>query len=176
MKEEKESDDKAYMKGEEFGDVITSEYLNWMEDTLKSAGVDIGSARAHFDSMVLTTLLVKSVDEDRKTVLLPLVLFQPSPPVVASNQQVLLDQFQWLRVTSMKGTFPNPTSRMHTKSTRLHLLSKTSETTWKQTFPSDLQRNSQSRSKKQNEAPLMLVDLLKKSSSQLVTSRSALIT
>jgi len=33
----------------EFSDVITSEYLNWMEDTLKSAGVDTGAARAHFD-------------------------------------------------------------------------------------------------------------------------------
>ena len=29
------------MKGEEYSDVISSEYLNWMEDTLKSAGVDI---------------------------------------------------------------------------------------------------------------------------------------
>jgi HK97 family phage prohead protease len=56
MKEEKESDDKAYMKGEEFGDVITSEYLNWMEDTLKSAGVDIGSARAHFDDLAKAQL------------------------------------------------------------------------------------------------------------------------
>ena len=56
MKEEKESDDKAYMKGEEFGDVITSEYLNWMEDTLKSAGVDIQGARAHFDDLAKAQL------------------------------------------------------------------------------------------------------------------------
>jgi len=57
MKEEKKDDDKmAYMKGEEFGDVITSEYLNWMEDTLKSAGVDIGSARAHFDDLAKAQL------------------------------------------------------------------------------------------------------------------------
>ena len=56
-KEEKKDDDKmAYMKGEEFGDVITSEYLNWMEDTLKSAGVDIGSARAHFDDLAKAQL------------------------------------------------------------------------------------------------------------------------
>lgn len=57
MKEEKKDDDKmAYMKGEEFGDVITSEYLNWMEDTLKSAGVDIQGARAHFDDLAKAQL------------------------------------------------------------------------------------------------------------------------
>ena len=33
----------------DFSDVITSDYLNWMEDTLKSAGVDTMAARAHFD-------------------------------------------------------------------------------------------------------------------------------
>jgi HK97 family phage prohead protease len=56
MKEKKDDDKMAYMKGEEFGDVITSEYLNWMEDTLKSAGVDIGSARAHFDDLAKAQL------------------------------------------------------------------------------------------------------------------------
>ncbi len=56
MKEEKDNDDKAYMKGEEFGDVITSEYLNWMENTLKSAGVDTGAARAHFDDLAKAQL------------------------------------------------------------------------------------------------------------------------
>ncbi len=46
--EKKESkDDKK--KSEDFSDVITSDYLNWMEDTLKSAGVDTDGARAHFD-------------------------------------------------------------------------------------------------------------------------------
>jgi HK97 family phage prohead protease len=35
----------------EYSDVITSEYLNWMENTLKSQGVDIGGARAHFDDI-----------------------------------------------------------------------------------------------------------------------------
>lgn len=33
----------------EYSDVITAEYLNWMEDTLKSAGVDTGAARDHFE-------------------------------------------------------------------------------------------------------------------------------
>ena len=35
----------------EYSDVISSEYLNWMENTLKSQGVDIGNARAHFDNI-----------------------------------------------------------------------------------------------------------------------------
>ena len=59
--DKKDSKDKAYggdekmktgddqKKSEEFSDVITAEYLNWMEDTLKSAGVDTMAARAHFD-------------------------------------------------------------------------------------------------------------------------------
>ena len=38
-------------KSEEYSDVITSEYLNWMEDTLKSGGVDTEAARAHFDDL-----------------------------------------------------------------------------------------------------------------------------
>ena len=50
--EEKEDDDKmAYMKGDEFSDVITSEYLSWMEGTLKSAGIDTEAARLHFDNL-----------------------------------------------------------------------------------------------------------------------------
>ncbi len=60
-KDEKKDDKKKDDEGEsvektdedveksEFSDVITSEYLNWMEDTLKSAGVDTDAARAHFD-------------------------------------------------------------------------------------------------------------------------------
>ena len=55
-----EKDDKEAMygggpdmhkKGEEYSDVITSEYLSWMEDTLKSAGVDTDAARSHFDDL-----------------------------------------------------------------------------------------------------------------------------
>lgn len=38
-------------KSDEYSDVITSEYLDWMEGTLKSAGVDIEGARAHFDGL-----------------------------------------------------------------------------------------------------------------------------
>ena len=38
-------------KSSEYSDVITSEYLNWMEDTLKSGGVDTEAARAHFDDL-----------------------------------------------------------------------------------------------------------------------------
>ena len=50
--DEKDHDDKmAYMKGEEYSDVISSEYLSWMENTLKSAGVDTDGARAHFDGI-----------------------------------------------------------------------------------------------------------------------------
>lgn len=44
-------DDKMYAKGNEYSDVITAEYLNWMEDTLKSAGVNTGQARQHFDNL-----------------------------------------------------------------------------------------------------------------------------
>jgi len=35
----------------EYSDVITTDYLNWMENTLKSQGVDISGARNHFDSV-----------------------------------------------------------------------------------------------------------------------------
>lgn len=40
-----------YAKSDEYSDVITSEYLNWMENTLKSQGVDISGAREHFDNI-----------------------------------------------------------------------------------------------------------------------------
>ena len=43
-------------KGEEYSDVISSDYLNWMESTLKGQGVDIGGARAHFDGVAKTNL------------------------------------------------------------------------------------------------------------------------
>ena len=35
----------------EYSDVITQDYLHWMENTLKSAGVDTDYARAHFDQL-----------------------------------------------------------------------------------------------------------------------------
>lgn len=60
-KDEKKEDDemkeeKMYAKGDEYSDVITAEYLSWMEDTLKSAGVDTDNARAHFDQMAKAQL------------------------------------------------------------------------------------------------------------------------
>ena len=47
--EEKKSEDVE--KSEEYSDVISSEYLDWMENTLKSAGVDVAGARTHFDDV-----------------------------------------------------------------------------------------------------------------------------
>ena len=44
-------DDKDDKEKSEFSDVITSDYLDWMENTLKSGGVDIDGARAHFDDV-----------------------------------------------------------------------------------------------------------------------------
>jgi len=44
------NDEKKASDGE-YADVISSEYLNWMENTLKSQGVDTGAARAHFDDV-----------------------------------------------------------------------------------------------------------------------------
>jgi len=35
----------------EYSDVITEDYLHWMENTLKSAGVDTDGARHHFDQL-----------------------------------------------------------------------------------------------------------------------------
>ena len=58
--EDKEEDKKDEKKDDkmksEFSDVITSEYLDWMENTLKSAGVDTGAARAHFDTVAKSKL------------------------------------------------------------------------------------------------------------------------
>lgn len=45
------NDDKMNYAKSEYSDVITAEYLNWMEDTLKSAGVNTGQARQHFDNL-----------------------------------------------------------------------------------------------------------------------------
>ena len=62
---DKDEDKKMYgaeHKGEdgmakgEYSDVISSDYLNWMESTLKGQGVDIGGARAHFDSVAKANL------------------------------------------------------------------------------------------------------------------------
>lgn len=50
-KSKDEKDEEKMDKAEEYSDVITSEYLNWMEDTLKSAGVDTVAARSHFDNL-----------------------------------------------------------------------------------------------------------------------------
>lgn len=50
---EEEKDDK---KKSEFSDVITAEYLDWMENTLKSAGVNTDEARAHFDGIAKANL------------------------------------------------------------------------------------------------------------------------
>ena len=47
-KKEADKDDK---EKSEYSDVITSEYLDWMETSLKSAGVDTIAARAHFDNL-----------------------------------------------------------------------------------------------------------------------------
>jgi len=55
--DDKKDDEKMTEKKEnpfaknEYSDVITAEYLNWMEDTLKSAGVNTGEARNHFDNL-----------------------------------------------------------------------------------------------------------------------------
>jgi HK97 family phage prohead protease len=52
-KEMAEEDKKEgmYAKSDGYSDVITSEYLSWMENTLKSQGVDTMAARAHFDDI-----------------------------------------------------------------------------------------------------------------------------
>lgn len=54
-KDDKEDDKEEKMynmeKGNEYSDVITAEYLTWMENTLKSGGVDTGAARQHFDDL-----------------------------------------------------------------------------------------------------------------------------
>lgn len=54
--EDDEKDKKDDKKKSEFSDVITSEYLDWMENTLKSAGVDTGAARTHFDTVAKANL------------------------------------------------------------------------------------------------------------------------
>ena len=53
-KDEKKDDED--MEKSEYSDVITAEYLNWMENTLKSAGVDTAGARSHFDGVAKANL------------------------------------------------------------------------------------------------------------------------
>ena len=48
MKDDEKDED---VEKSQYSDVISSEYLNWMEDTLKSAGVDTVAARTHFDDV-----------------------------------------------------------------------------------------------------------------------------
>tara|TARA_R110002012_G_scaffold41648_3_gene113851 strand:- start:33028 stop:34392 length:1365 start_codon:yes stop_codon:yes gene_type:complete len=55
MKDEKK-DEKDDTEKSEYSDVITAEYLDWMENTLKSAGVDTGAARSHFDDVAKANL------------------------------------------------------------------------------------------------------------------------
>ena len=50
-KESKEEDDEMEKSNDEYSDVISAEYLSWMENTLKSAGVDTLAARNHFDAL-----------------------------------------------------------------------------------------------------------------------------
>ena len=53
MDKDKDEDDK---KKSDFSDIITAEYLDWMENTLKSAGVNTDEARAHFDGIAKANL------------------------------------------------------------------------------------------------------------------------
>jgi len=53
MSEKKEN---PFEKSDGYSDVITSEYLNWMENTLKSQGVNTGEARSHFDDVAKANL------------------------------------------------------------------------------------------------------------------------
>lgn len=50
-KESKKEDDEMEKSNDEYSDVISAEYLSWMESTLKSAGVDTLAARNHFDQL-----------------------------------------------------------------------------------------------------------------------------
>jgi len=63
LADDKEDDEKMTDKDKDetkksdgYSDVISSEYLDWMENTLKSAGVDTGAARAHFDDVTKANL------------------------------------------------------------------------------------------------------------------------
>jgi|TARA_R110002020_G_scaffold6721_8_gene28586 HK97 family phage prohead protease len=60
MDKKDDKDEKMYAddakKSDDYSDVISSEYLDWMENTLKSAGVDIAGARGHFDDLAKANL------------------------------------------------------------------------------------------------------------------------
>ena len=47
--DEKSEDSEKTAKSEEMEDIITSEYLSWLESTVKSAGYDPSAARGHFE-------------------------------------------------------------------------------------------------------------------------------
>ena len=59
-KKDEDKDEKMYAdeakKSDDYSDVISSEYLDWMENTLKSAGVDVVGARGHFDDLAKANL------------------------------------------------------------------------------------------------------------------------
>ena len=59
-KKDEDKDEKMYAdeakKSDDYSDVISSEYLDWMENTLKSAGVDVAGARGHFDDLAKANL------------------------------------------------------------------------------------------------------------------------
>lgn len=46
-----EEDKKMEMEKADYADTITHEYLDWMENTLKGAGVDTAAARQHFEDL-----------------------------------------------------------------------------------------------------------------------------
>ena len=50
-KKSEEAEESTEVEKSEYSDVISSDYLNWMEDTLKSGGVDTIAAREHFDNL-----------------------------------------------------------------------------------------------------------------------------
>ena len=52
----KERKNACTQKGE-YSDVISSDYLNWMENTLKSAGVDTRGCSDHFDDLEKANLV-----------------------------------------------------------------------------------------------------------------------
>jgi len=49
--DDEKDEKKDEKKKSEYSDVISAEYLDWMENTLKSAGVDTTGARNHFDGI-----------------------------------------------------------------------------------------------------------------------------
>ena len=56
MEGKMKDEDKDDKEKSEYSDVITAEYLDWMENTLKSNGIDTDGARAHFDDVAKANL------------------------------------------------------------------------------------------------------------------------